>query len=86
MEKNVIRERLVEAAVLAIVPRPSERPGVFTIGIEVSGVKITYTYETGLGHHAIDHITTWDMLEQGVKNPLVFAMISLIASAKDYSP
>jgi len=87
MEESVVRKRLVEAAILAEIPRPpSAAQGMFKIIVEALGVHITYVFDAGPGHYSIDNITSWAAVEQAVKNPLVRAMTDLLKAARDFKP
>ena len=86
METSIVRDRLIEAAILVNVPRPSLGPGSFKITVERIGIVITYIFEACGGTYSLDHIVSWSMLSHGVTNPLVAAMTGLLAAAKDYSP
>lgn len=86
MEKSLIRERLIEAAILADIPRPSQAPGGFKIRVEKIGIVITYIFATGPGTYSLDHIVSWGTLELAECNPLVVGMTGLLAAARDFKP
>lgn len=82
MEKSIVRERLVEAAILAAVLRP----GVFTIKVEAVGVHIIYIFEYKSDHYSSDNITSWEAIERANNNPLAIAMTDLLRAARDFKP
>jgi len=86
MEESIVRKRLVEAAILAVVPRPSYAPGMFKITVEVIGVHIVYIFDAGPGHYSLDNITSWEAIERCRSNPLVTAMTDLLRAARDFKP
>lgn len=85
MEKSIVRERLVEAAILAEIPATT---GVFKIRVEAIGIHITYIFgvENRPGPYSIDNITSWGAIERANSNPLVLAMTDLLKAARDFKP
>ncbi len=86
METSIVQKRLVEAAVLAELPRPSNAPGKFKIVVETHGIMITYAFDVAGGTYAFDYFTIWHVLAHGVTNPLVAAMKGLLAEARGFRP